>query len=296
MCDATVWGMVINSVKVVVSEEDQEGFGEFLECHSRTHQFINMYSQQSYGVLHHANPHPSGYPGDPSAYMTQVQNHSSAAPWGPQHQQQQMIPSSAGPVSDPTLPAGWIKQWNQQYQAWFFVNTFAQPPLSQWIHPGPVLPPAGPPPMAYGNYPARNPNGPAPTGAYQSTTQQANNGAAGTQGYNGSAAPATKQLTATNNAGANKSNSAASRIMAAGMGAMGGLALGGLINHEWKEHQHREHKRENEAYASGYQQGESQREYDHNNNNNISYQEVDDSDQSWSNQDSTPDDDEDGDW
>ncbi|KAI7966205.1 hypothetical protein MJO29_001953 [Puccinia striiformis f. sp. tritici] len=259
-----------------------------------------MYSQQSYGALPSAHPHPSVYPGDQSAFMGQQPNHTVGA-WG-QQPQPQMIPSSAGPTTDPTLPPGWIKQWNQQYQTWFFVFTLTQPPISQWTHPGSAPSPPGPPPLLsrgqpYDSYMSASANGPPPAGSYHSATPPVTTGTAPTPAY-GSAAPATRQVMSTSNVGQAKAKAGPSGLMTAGMGAMGGLALGGLMSHEWQEHQHREHRREDEAYASGFQQGEHQREYDHDRaieNSSNNYEQADDTDQGWPTQESTVDED-DGDW
>ncbi|KAK8036510.1 hypothetical protein PG991_001647 [Apiospora marii] len=56
----------------------------------------------------------------------------------------------AGPPP-PTVPQGWASRWNEQYQAWFYVNTFTK--KSQWDKPtGPAEDPSaapaptGPPP------------------------------------------------------------------------------------------------------------------------------------------------------
>ncbi|PLW05293.1 hypothetical protein PCANC_03645 [Puccinia coronata f. sp. avenae] len=247
-----------------------------------------MYSQQSYGALHAASPHPSVYP---------------AGAWG-QQPPHQPNPSPAGPMQDPTLPPGWLKQWNQQYQTWFFVNTYAQPPISQWIHPAHSVSPAGPPPMmttdatrahTQASYSASNFTGPGPSGSYQTAAAPQFNGqATGTlTPRQAMAIPGTKQATPASQGGGKGAG-----LMAAGVGAMGGLALGGLLSHEWKEHQHREHRREDEAYAAGLEQGEHQREHAFDRNNDSYQSALDESsdndayqqgDEDQSNQD-------DGDW
>ncbi|KIO30887.1 hypothetical protein M407DRAFT_143627 [Tulasnella calospora MUT 4182] len=47
-----------------------------------------------------------------------------------------------------TLPPGWIEQYDKNYDAWFYVNTAANPPVTSWEHPAKnaYLPPPGPPP------------------------------------------------------------------------------------------------------------------------------------------------------
>jgi len=56
-------------------------------------------------------------------------------------------PYDANPDRRP-LPPGWITQYDQNYKAWYYVNTLANPPATTWIHPsGPPSfpPPVGPP-------------------------------------------------------------------------------------------------------------------------------------------------------
>ncbi|CCM03963.1 uncharacterized protein FIBRA_06119 [Fibroporia radiculosa] len=54
------------------------------------------------------------------------------------------------------LPPGWTAEYDDNYNAWFYVNTFEEPPRSSWVHPldiaprsprpGGYAPPSGPPP------------------------------------------------------------------------------------------------------------------------------------------------------
>ncbi|KNZ53735.1 hypothetical protein VP01_314g1 [Puccinia sorghi] len=212
---------------------------------------MNIYSQQSYGLLHPVHPHSSIYPAGPS--------------WPQQSQQiPQPSQSTAGPMNDSSLPPGWLKQWNPQYQTWFFVNTYAQPAISQWIHPAHSLPvPAGPPPMMGGGM------------AMSQLAPRLDRPAAPAASYGTAApvAPAMERQVAFVPATQQPSSKGAG-ILAAGAGAMGGLALGGLLSHEWKEHQLRQHnhveheqQRENQAYNAGLEQAELQRDYALNHNN-----------------------------
>ncbi|KAJ6612147.1 hypothetical protein B0H10DRAFT_326951 [Mycena sp. CBHHK59/15] len=61
-------------------------------------------------------------------------------------------PSYGGPPVNPDrrqLPPGWITQFDSNYNAWFYVNTLVQPPVTTWVHPlGAPASPAGPPPGA----------------------------------------------------------------------------------------------------------------------------------------------------
>ncbi|KAJ7638369.1 hypothetical protein FB45DRAFT_902627 [Roridomyces roridus] len=63
---------------------------------------------------------------------------------------------SGNPDTRP-LPPGWITEFDRNYNAWFYVNTTAQPPVTTWVHPGaappPFSPPAGPPPGNQSPYP-----------------------------------------------------------------------------------------------------------------------------------------------
>ncbi|KAJ6516428.1 hypothetical protein C8R45DRAFT_244664 [Mycena sanguinolenta] len=68
------------------------------------------------------------------------------------------------------LPPGWITQFDANYNAWFYVNTFVQPPVTTWTHPlgappspAPSYgPPQGPPP---GQGPPQQQGSPYPGGA-----------------------------------------------------------------------------------------------------------------------------------
>ncbi|KAG9016963.1 hypothetical protein FRB93_009493 [Tulasnella sp. JGI-2019a] len=81
-----------------------------------------------------------------------------------------MSNAARNPDSRP-LPAGWIQQYDKNYDAWFYVNTVANPPATSWTHPAGnqgYMPPAGPPPansnpyggppgyQQQGNYPPQN--------------------------------------------------------------------------------------------------------------------------------------------
>ncbi|KAG8914770.1 hypothetical protein FRC00_010962 [Tulasnella sp. 408] len=58
-----------------------------------------------------------------------------------------MSNASRNPDSRP-LPAGWIEQYDKNYDTWFYVNTAANPPVTTWEHPAKnaEMPPSGPPP------------------------------------------------------------------------------------------------------------------------------------------------------
>ncbi|KAJ6567399.1 hypothetical protein DFH09DRAFT_1156866 [Mycena vulgaris] len=72
------------------------------------------------------------------------------------------------------LPPGWITQFDANYNAWFYVNTLVQPPVTTWVHPlgaapSPAAayspPPGGPPPDNRGYFPPQQQGSPYP-GAY----------------------------------------------------------------------------------------------------------------------------------
>lgn len=44
------------------------------------------------------------------------------------------------------LPSGWIKEWDGNHNAWYFVDTRHNPPVTTWNDPRSIAPPAGPPP------------------------------------------------------------------------------------------------------------------------------------------------------
>jgi hypothetical protein len=38
------------------------------------------------------------------------------------------------------IPDGWVAQFSQEYQTFFYVNTRARPPMSSWVHPSGLFP------------------------------------------------------------------------------------------------------------------------------------------------------------
>ncbi|WOO82634.1 uncharacterized protein LOC62_04G006116 [Vanrija pseudolonga] len=44
-------------------------------------------------------------------------------------------PGAQATVPETPLPAGWIKQFDENYKAWFYVNTNTNPPTTQWEAP-----------------------------------------------------------------------------------------------------------------------------------------------------------------
>ncbi|KAF7301170.1 WW domain-containing protein [Mycena indigotica] len=49
-------------------------------------------------------------------------------------------PPRTNPDARP-LPSGWITQFDPNYNAWFYVNTLASPPITTWTHPLGAPPP-----------------------------------------------------------------------------------------------------------------------------------------------------------
>jgi len=67
--------------------------------------------------------------------------------------------SNAARNPDPRpLPPGWAQQYDRNYDAWFYVNASATPPVTTWTHPANIAPPPGPPPgpPGYGGQPQYN--------------------------------------------------------------------------------------------------------------------------------------------
>ncbi|KAF7354845.1 WW domain-containing protein [Mycena sanguinolenta] len=68
------------------------------------------------------------------------------------------------------LPDGWVSQWDANYNAWFYINTLAQPPVPTWDHP------LGPAPGAYsspqGAFPEPQHASPYPEAASPFPSQQ----------------------------------------------------------------------------------------------------------------------------
>ncbi|KAJ6510944.1 hypothetical protein C8R45DRAFT_1162186 [Mycena sanguinolenta] len=77
------------------------------------------------------------------------------------------------------LPPGWITQFDANYDTWFYVDTFVQPPVTTWTHPL-GAPPS--PTAAYGS-----PQGPPP--GQGSPQQQGSPSAGEASPYPGKASP-----------------------------------------------------------------------------------------------------------
>ncbi|KAF9004707.1 hypothetical protein BDQ17DRAFT_1354529 [Cyathus striatus] len=86
-----------------------------------------------------------------------------------------------------TLPSGWITQFDSTYNAWFYVNTHAQPPVTTWEHPlGP--PPPAPPPQQFSapvGPPPPNNQGYNQGGGYGYNNPQGSYGGSGYNNQNG---------------------------------------------------------------------------------------------------------------
>ncbi|KAH9942984.1 uncharacterized protein BXZ73DRAFT_74055 [Epithele typhae] len=175
------------------------------------------------------------------------------------------------------LPGGWVERYDENYHAWFYVNTYENPPRSSWEHPlGPAPPqqpsgygpPPGPPPpsrspyppqggynQSYGQPPPQQWNQPPPgPGYYGSPPPQA--------GYGGGYGPPPQE-----NRGWFGSNSpqpttayqqqAPPKKSGPGMGTAllaggAGLVGGALLMDAFEDHE--DHERE-QAYDAGYDQG-----------------------------------------
>ncbi|WFD42109.1 hypothetical protein MPSI1_000747 [Malassezia psittaci] len=82
--------------------------------------------------------------------------------------------SSKGQGSERALPDGWVKQFDTNYNQYFYVDTRSNPPRSTWVHPddeqGRYSAPSGAPPgqqsSRYGSG-----SGPGPQASYQPQQQ-----------------------------------------------------------------------------------------------------------------------------
>ncbi|KAH9032085.1 hypothetical protein EDB83DRAFT_2652336 [Lactarius deliciosus] len=75
-------------------------------------------------------------------------------------------PPSSPPTVNPDrrqLPDGWITRWDDNYHAWYYVDTRAQPPRSSWAHPLGAAPSSPQPSTTYAP-----PSNPPPNRAYNS--------------------------------------------------------------------------------------------------------------------------------
>ncbi|KAJ3887633.1 MAG: hypothetical protein NXY57DRAFT_1029927 [Lentinula lateritia] len=69
------------------------------------------------------------------------------------------------------LPRGWLTRYDNNYRAWFYVNTDVDPPVTTWTHPL-GAPPTSPAPNSYGPPPGPPPPGPGGPGyGYNSQPQ-----------------------------------------------------------------------------------------------------------------------------
>jgi len=189
--------------------------------------------------------------------------------------------ATAGNPDRRPLPDGWITRWDDNYRAWYYVDTRAQPPRSSWDHPL-GLPPSSPP----GGYappsnapPNRNYGGNAPpynsqqgqsysepvsqppySGGFQSGTQeprvypqQGQQGSTGGYRNPGWQQPGWQQpqqgyAQSAPPAAQQPSHGGRNALLAGGAGLLGGLVLTEAFEH----HEHREEER---AYDQGYDQG-----------------------------------------
>ncbi|KAF8264299.1 hypothetical protein EI94DRAFT_502598 [Lactarius quietus] len=191
------------------------------------------------------------------------------------------LPPAGNPDRRP-LPDGWITRYDENYSAWYYVDTRAQPPRSSWQHPnGPLSspqqstnysPPPNPPPNRA--YNGSNPSYPGQYGSPQTYNQTSpySSGYQGGQpdqrnfpspqgGYPGSQYPSQGW---TQGGGWQQSQQPPSQVYTQpqsqptrhglGRGAGGAGLVGGLVLGEMFEH-HEERERD-EAFDQGYIDGQ----------------------------------------
>jgi len=185
------------------------------------------------------------------------------------------------------LPDGWITRWDDNYRAWYYVDTRAQPPRSSWDHPlnqppstsppGGYAPPSSAPPpnRNYGvnaptynqpsqSYPEQPPYGGFPSGAQDSR----NYPQPGQQGYVGPSSTTSYRNTGWQQPGSGwqqpqqgyaqappaaqqQQHGGRNALLAGGAGLLGGaLLMEGFEHHERRE--------EDRAYEEGREQGYDQ--------------------------------------
>ncbi|CUA75915.1 hypothetical protein RSOLAG22IIIB_01918 [Rhizoctonia solani] len=76
-------------------------------------------------------------------------------------------PNGQGNPDNRPLPPGFVTQFDTSYNTWFYINTQANPPRSQWIHPADHHDQNNPPPGGV-NWNALAPSGGTPGGGYGS--------------------------------------------------------------------------------------------------------------------------------
>ncbi|KIM28828.1 hypothetical protein M408DRAFT_8603 [Serendipita vermifera MAFF 305830] len=158
-------------------------------------------------------------------------------------------PPKTNPDTRP-LPAGWITQFDTNYNAWFYVDTRAQPPRSEWKHPADLLPPSQPsymppggaPPSSGGSAQAYYQGSPSPY-SQQPPYGGGHDGHGGPGGYSpytanspypsNSPYPQQQQSYTSTPAHGSGSNTKGPLGALAGAGAAGGL-LGKLLSHGGK--------------------------------------------------------------
>ncbi|KEP54647.1 Got1 domain protein [Rhizoctonia solani 123E] len=74
-------------------------------------------------------------------------------------------PNGQGNPDNRPLPPGFVTQFDPSYNTWFYINTQANPPRSQWLHPVDHHDQNNPPPGGV-NWNALAPSGGTPGGGY----------------------------------------------------------------------------------------------------------------------------------
>ncbi|KAJ3574886.1 hypothetical protein NP233_g1453 [Leucocoprinus birnbaumii] len=165
-------------------------------------------------------------------------------------------PPSSPPTRNPDsrpLPEGWVTQFDDNYKAWFYVDTRVDPVKITWEHPlGPPGAGGPPPPPAYD---ARPPSGPGPVGfpeANRSTSPYPPQGSTSPYPPQGSSSPAPPGAPGAPG-GPGGERGIGSFVAGAAVGGLAGNWMGRKHNKHEDKHDH--HQQQGGGYYPPPQQG-----------------------------------------
>ncbi|GAW03791.1 Got1 domain protein [Lentinula edodes] len=152
------------------------------------------------------------------------------------------------------LPRGWLTRYDNNYRAWFYVNTDVDPPVTTWTHPL-GAPPTSPAPNSYGPPPGPPPPGPGSPGyGYNSQPQGQYPGYGGyreeeSRGFFGRPSSNPPQQYAPAPPPKKSGPGMGTMLGVGAAGLLGGAVIGEMIEHHEDEEQF-------DAYQDGVQQGQ----------------------------------------